>query len=136
MSYEMIDSLIEGATKRPIGQGGSNRGLAYGGANPLLTPRLGFTRALRPGCSRVDDLGARCPPSPFADSNEVPPVFTVSAFSLQVMSLIPSASDASPPRISPLLFLVRFFPVFYIGSFPHYASRIVSSPFLRCTSSG
>jgi len=55
VSYEMIDNLMEGATKRPIGQGGSNRGLAYGGANPLLTPRLGFTRALRPGCSRVDD---------------------------------------------------------------------------------
>ena len=136
MSYEMIDNLMEGATKRPIGQGGSNRGLAYGGANPLLTPRLGFTRALRPGCSRVDDLGAHCPPSPFADTNEVPLVFTASAFSLQVMSLISSASDASPPRISPLLSLVRFFPVFYIGSSPHYASRIVSSPFLRCTSSG
>jgi len=67
LSYEMIDSLFEGTTDCPNGQGGSNRGLAYGGANPLLTPRLGFTRALRPGCSRVDDLGAHCPPSPFAD---------------------------------------------------------------------
>ena len=125
----MIDSLFERTTKCPNGQGGSNRGLAYGGANPLLTPRLGFTRALRPGCSRVDDLGAHCPPSPFADLDEVPFVFTVSAFSSQVLSLISSASDASPPRISPLSSLVRFFPVFYFGSFPHYASRIVSSPF-------
>lgn len=125
----MIDSLFEGTTDCPNGQGGSNRGLAYGGANPLLTPRLGFTRALRPGCSRVDDLGARCPPSPFSDSDEVPFIFTASAFSFQVLSLISSASDASPPRISPLSSLVRFFPVFYIGSFPHYASRIVSSPF-------
>ena len=125
----MIDSLFERTTKCPNGQGGSNRGLAYGGANPLLTPRLGFTRALRPGCSRVDDLGAHCPPSPFADLDEVPFVFTVSAFSSQVLSLISSASDASPPRISPLSSLVRFFPVFYFGSFPHYASRIVSSSF-------
>ena len=124
----MIDSLFEGATNCPNGQVGATGGCLWG-SDPLLTPRLGFTRALRPGCSRVDDLGVHCPPSPFADLDEVPFVFTVSAFSSQVLSLISSASDASPPRISPLSSLVRFFPVFYFGSFPHYASRIVSSSF-------
>ena len=123
----MIDSLFEGTTNCPNGQVGATGGCLWG-SDPLLTPRLGFTRALRPGCSRVDDLGAHCPPSPFADLDEVPFVFTVSAFSSQVLSLISSASDASPPRISPLLFLMRFLPVFYYRFSAHYASRIVSSP--------
>ena len=76
-----------------------------------------------------DDLGAHCPPSPFADLDEVPFVFTVSAFSSQVLSLISSASDASPPRISPLSSLVRFFPVFYFGSFPRHMLPELSPPF-------
>ena len=98
------------------------------GSDPLLTPRLGFTRARGPGCSRVDDLGATCPPSSFSDCRVVSNTTPVYMFSLRVLSSISSMSDVSPPRISPLLFLMRFLTVFYYRSFTHYASRIVSSP--------
>ena len=50
----MIDSLLERTTICPIGQVGATGGCLWG-SDPLLTPRLGFTRARGPGCSRVDD---------------------------------------------------------------------------------
>lgn len=123
----MIDSLLEGTTNCPNGQVGATGGCLWG-SDPLLTPRLGFTRARGPGCSRVDDSGATCPPSSFDDYSKVSLGVSAYDFGQLVISQYSSSSDASPPRISPLSSLVRFFPAFYFGSFPHYASRIVSSP--------
>ena len=123
----MIDSLFEGTTYCPNGQVGATGGCLWG-SDPLLTPRLGFTRARRPGCSRVDDSGATCPPSSFDDYPKVSLGVSAYDFGQLVISQYSSSSDASPPRISPLLFLMRFLAVFYYRSFTHYASRIVSSP--------
>ena len=132
---EMIDSLLEGTTSCPNGQVGATGGCLWG-SDPLLTPRLGFTRARGPGCSRVDDLGATCPPSSFSDCRVVSNTTPVYMFSLRVLSSISSMSDVSPPRISPLLFPMRFFSGFYARFSSHYGSRIVSSPFFRNTSVG
>ena len=123
----MIDSLLERTTECPNGQVGATGGCLWG-SDPLLTPRLGFTRARGPGCSRVDDSGATCPPSPFDDYSMVSLGVSAYDFCPLVVSQFSSSSDASPPRISPLLFLMRFLPVFYHRFSPHYASRIVSSP--------
>jgi len=123
----MIDSLLEGTTNCPNGQVGATGGCLWG-SDPLLTPRLGFTRARGPGCSRVDDSGATCPPSSFDDYSKVSLGVSAYDFGQLVISQYSSSSDASPPRISPLLFLMRFLTVFYYRSSTHYASRIVSSP--------